>query len=91
VPKRDEPTEADFKRARELTAEFRVNLPAEFTVAARTARVGEVQFPDLHFKADPVIPGLFRAQVDPDFIMGRTREPMDIKELTTPQGNGNSK
>ena len=78
------PTEADFKEARRLGKELRAKLPSEFILASRITRNGEKLFPEFHFKADPEIPGLFRAEVDPDFIMGQTRGPRDIKVERAP-------
>lgn len=73
------PTEEDFRKADALAEELRKSLPTEFILGARKAREGEIQYPDLYFVADPEIPGLFRAKVDPNFIMGRTPTPTGIK------------
>lgn len=72
------PSEADFREARILGEELRKKLPNEFILATRITRNGKKLFPELHFKADPKIPGRFLAEVDPDFIMGRTREPREL-------------
>lgn len=71
MSKHEMPTQADFKKAKELADELRRSLPKEFTLAARVMRDGKPEFPDLHFKSDPKIPGLYFADVDPDFIMVR--------------------
>lgn len=69
-------TEEDFGAMEKFVEEWLKNLPFgnEFTLSAPTAREGEIQYPDLHFIADPKVPGLFRAKVDPDFIMGQTNK-----------------
>lgn len=81
------PTQADFDEANVLAANLQQNLPAEFTLPARLSLNGDPLFPDLHFKADPEIPGLFKAKVDPDFMMGR--EPRSDKVRIKRIGNGN--
>jgi hypothetical protein len=71
MSKHEMPTQADFDKAQELAEELRRSLPSEFTLAARVPRDGTPEFPDLHFKLDPTVPGLYFADVDPDFIMAR--------------------
>jgi hypothetical protein len=71
MSKHEMPTQADFDKAKELADELRRTLPPEFKLAARATRDGIHEFPDLHFKVDPTIPGLYFADVDPDFIMAR--------------------
>lgn len=68
-------TPEDFKTAKGLADDLRQKLPKEFTLTGQLTRNGERRFPDLNFKADPKIPGLFSAEVDPNCIMTHTREP----------------
>ena len=67
------------KRAKQLADELRSNLPKEFTVAARRTPDGHAAVPDFHFVADTKIPGLYRAKVDSDFVMGRTKKPTGMR------------
>jgi len=85
MPRRNgKPTEADFEEAKRLGEALKNSLPNEFTLAARMTRDGHKVYPELHFKADPEIPGLFRAEVDPDFIMARKKDPMSFTIKRTP-------
>jgi hypothetical protein len=55
----EDPTEEDFKRARELAEELRQKLPKDsFTLKVRSTFSGEQRF--IRFKPDPKIVGRFR-------------------------------
>lgn len=74
--------------AEQLAAELRESWPIEFTLGCRLHENGRPVFPNLVFHADPEIPGLYRAEVDPDLIMGRrsSRElPSVVKLVTRPK------
>jgi hypothetical protein len=72
-------TREHFQEARRIVDAWKKTLPAEFILGSRAMRDGEPLYPDLYFKADPDIPGLYFAKVDPDYIMGRTKTSNTIK------------
>lgn len=62
--KRIEFSDEDYRKADRLALELRARLPNEFTLGGK-------EYPDLHFKADPDIPGLFIAEINDEFWLGR--------------------
>lgn len=91
MKKRTEPTQADFDKAKALADQLKEEFPSEFTLTARLSVNGHPLFPNLHFKADPDVPGLYEAKVDPNIIMGRSRESGKIIVQSDKNGNGNQK
>jgi len=86
VPSAESLTEADRQRVQEMISEVRDALPLEFILASTLTRDGKRVFPDLYFRRDPSVPGRFVAKVDPDFIMGRGRDPKELEELLVKKG-----